>query len=362
MKILDWYIIKKYLGTFFYTTVIFTVVSIVINISERIGWFISNKLTAKQVFLDYYLHFIPWINGLLWPLFALLAVIFFTSRLTRNSEIISMLGAGMNFTRILRPMLIAAFFVAFLLWIGNNYIIPISTKKKVEFESEYIRRSNRKILTSNLHWFINDFEKVYCRYYDNRDSSITTFRLDTYNEDGSLASVFKVKELKFLEEPSKWRAEDYEIRTFISDDQYTVYHSRGVLDTNLLILPSDFVRQSKQMEMMNSSDLKELIATEKSRGLDNTKPYEIELYRRTSDPFTVIILTLIGATLASKKIRGGLGFHLAAGIAIGSIFVVLSKFTITYATNLSLPPILGCWLPNIFFGAISLYLLKLAQR
>ena len=195
-------------------------VSVVINVSEMIGKFISNNLTAKQVLFDYYLHFVPWINGLLWPLFALLAVIFFTSRMARNSEIISMLNAGMDFSRILRPMIISASFVAFVLWFGNNYVIPRSTAKKVDFESEYIKKSNRRILTNNLHWFISENEKVFCRYYNTRDTSIKTFRLERYGEDGSLESVFKVRNLKFIEYPSTWRAEDYETRRFLGDDEF----------------------------------------------------------------------------------------------------------------------------------------------
>lgn len=327
-----------------------------------IGKFISNKLTVREVMMDYYMHFIPWINGLLWPLFALLSVIFFTSRMARSSEIISMLNSGMDFLRILRPMLIAASFIAIVLWIGNNYVIPRSTAKKVDFESQYIKKSNRKILTSNLHWFISDNEKVFCRYYNTRDTTIKTFRLERYDNDGRLASVFKVKDLKFLEAPSKWRAEDYEIRKFSDDGNFVVEYSRGIIDTTLALYPDDFIRHSKQMEMMTTPDLKKLITIEKSRGLNNTRRYEIELYRRTSDPFTVLILTVIGGALASRKIRGGLGFHLAAGIGLGSIFVVLSKFTITFATNLSLPPILGCWVPNIVFGVLSFYLLRRASQ
>ena len=360
MKILDKYIIKKFLGTFFYTVIIFTVVSIVINVSERIGYFIQKDLGAKEVLLDYYLHFIPWINGLLWPLFALVSVIFFTSRMARDSEIISMLNAGMDFKRVLQPMIISAFFIAGLLWVGNNYIIPISTKKKVEFESKYFKRTNQKVLTHNLHWFISEQEKIYCRHYRSKDTTVQTFRLERYDDFGELQAIFKAKSLKFKSSPSTWIAEDYELKEFINDKEFITRKSRSTLDTVIALFPEDFVTHTKQMEMMLTSDLKDLIRTEKDRGLGNTKKYEIELHRRSSDPFSVIILTLIGGCLASRKIRGGLGFHLAAGIGLGAVFVVLSKFTVTFASNLSLPPILGCWLPNILFGVVCYYLYKWA--
>jgi len=185
--------------------------------------------------------------------------------------------------------------------------------------------------------------------------------LEKYDGFGRLLSVFKARNLKFVSEPSLWRAEDYETRVFDGDDNFVVEYSRGSKDTSIALYLDDFITHTKQMEMMLTSGLKDLIATEKSRGLKNTKKYEIELYRRTSDPFSVIILTLIGASLASRKIRGGLGFHLAAGIGLGSLFVVLSKFTVTFATNLSLHPLLGCWMPNILFGIVSYYLFRWAQ-
>ncbi|MEE9372122.1 MAG: LptF/LptG family permease [Saprospiraceae bacterium] len=361
MKILDWYIIKKFLGTFFYTVIIFTIVSVVINVSERIGYFIHKGLTAKQVLIEYYLHFMPWINGLLWPLFALISVIFFVSRMARDSEILSMLNAGMNFKRVLRPMILSASFIAALLWVGNNYVIPISTKKKVEFESEYFRRSNKRVLTNNLHWFISKNEKIFCRHYRTKDTTVQTFRLERYSEFGKLEAVFKARRLKFKSPPSTWEAEDYELRKIVDDKSFVSTHSRGKMDTVIALYPDDFVTHTKQMEMMLTSDLKKLITTEKSRGLGNTKKYEIELYRRSSDPFSVIILTLIGGCLASRKIRGGLGFHLAAGLGLGSVFVVISKFTVTFATNLNMHPVLGCWLPNIFFGVVCYYIYKWAS-
>ena len=361
MKILDWYIIKKFLGTFFYTVVIFTVVSVVINVSERVDYFIRAKLTVNEIVFDYYVHFVPWINGLLWPLFALISVIFLTSRMARDSEIITMLNAGMDFKRVLKPMVISALFISALLWVGNNYVIPLSTKKKVEFESEYFKKSNRRVLTNNLHWFISENEKIFCRHYRTKDSTVQTFRLERYSEFGKLESVFKARSLKFKSAPSTWEAEDYELRKFIGTDNFSSDFSRGKMDTTIALYPDDFVTHTKQMEMMVTSDLKDLIITEKSRGLGNTKKYEIELYRRTSDPFSVIILTLIGGCLASRKIRGGLGFHLAAGIGLGALFVVISKFTVTFATNLNMQPVLGCWLPNIIFGLVCFYLYKWAQ-
>jgi len=201
---------------------------------------------------------------------------------------------------------------------------------------------------------------MYCRHFRSKDTSIQTFRLEKFDDAGKIVQVFKAKSLKFKSAPSTWTADDYEVREMVNDEEFLITASREKLDTTIALYPEDFVTHTKQMHMMGTSDLRDLIRTEKSRGLGNTKRYEIELHRRTSDPFSVIILTLIGGCLASRKIRGGLGIHLATGVGLGAVFVVLSKFTVTFASNLDLPPVLGCWLPNIIFGVVCYFLYRWA--
>lgn len=361
MKILDWYIIKKYLSTFFFTMLLITFIAITIDYFERVDKFINSNLSLKEIALGYYLHFIPWINGLLWPLFALLAVIFFTSRMAKNSEIISILSAKVSYARFIRPYLIGAGILATLLWIGNNYIIPKSNRLKNEFESEYIRASAKTTLNHNIHFWLSSTEKVYIRSYSSSDSSGRTFRLERF-KDNQLVYALKANRIVFIGPPNKWKLEGYEIRTFGEMNENIISKPNEHKDTTFSFVPKDFTRYTKQMEMMNTSDLREFLKYEQDRGLDSGKKYSIELYRRTADPFTIFILTLIGVAVASRKVRGGMGFHIAAGVVIGAVFVILSKFSTTFSTNLSLPPGIGVWIPNMFFSIVAWYLVKTAQK
>lgn len=362
MKKLDRYIIREYLMTFLFAIVMITAIAIVMNLSEYIDRFISNELSFREVAFDYYLYFIPWINGELWPLFAFLSVIFFTSRLARNSEIIAMLSTGMNYRRILRPMMLAGMLIAILHWIGENYVIPHSTFYKTEFESKYIKRSLKTVLANDVQFFISPQDKIYCNYFQKRDSTLKTFRLESFDTLGNLVSMLKARRLTYNAKKEVWTAIDYEIRTFDGMNEVMILGEGKELDTALAINPGDFIRHSKQMEIMTTPSLRTFVERENAMGLDNTKVYEIEAYKRTAAPFTILILTLIGACIGTRKVRGGLGIHLAMGVSLGALFTLISKFTETFANNLSFAPLLGVWMPNIIFGVLSYYLLLKAQK
>lgn len=360
-KKLDAYLIKKYLSSFFFTIILISMVSVVIDLSERIAKLISQPCTLHEIVFDYYLNFIPYINGQLWPLFALIAVIFFTSRIANDSEIIAILSSGVSYYRILVPYLIASSIIAGLFWYGKNYLIPRSTKVKNEFETQYFTKSMKQVLSSNVHFFVNPNEKVYIRYYKEKDSTAHSFRLERI-ENGKLTYLLKASKLKLKELPDKWTTDSYEERYFDGDKEQYVIHKKTKLDTVFGFTPNDFVRHSKQKEMMTSGDLREFINIEKSRGLGAAKKFETELHRRNADPFTIIILTLIGFAVSSRKIRGGVGLNLSIGIILGALFVVIAQFSETFSTNLSMPPALGAWMPNIIFFIIAILLLRKNSR
>lgn len=361
IKKLDRYIIGKYLSAFIFTMVLVSMVSIAINYFENIDKFIVAKIGFGQALTEYYLHFLPWINGLLSPVFALIAVIFFTSRMARNSEIITILASGVSYDRFLRPYLLSGILIAAVLWVANNYVIPNSTRIKNEFETEKIKRNLKDNLTNDIHFFISPNEKAYFRYYNDRDSSAKNFRLEKI-KDGKLIKLLKAEELNFIGRPNKWQMLNIEERYFDGLDEKFVISRNVKIDTVFPFKPEDFTRYTKQMEMMSTTDLRAFIYEEKQRGIGTAKTYLIELYRRTSDPFTIIILTMIGVTVASRKVRGGLGLHLALGVIIGAVFVIISKFSVTFASNLSLSPLLGVWIPNIVFSLVAYFLYKKAQK
>lgn len=361
LKKLDWYIIKKYMATFFFTMIMITMIAVVINFSENVGKFLKEELGMKEIFGDYYLNFIPWINGKLWPLFALISVIFFTSRLAKNSEIIAILSAGVSYKRFLVPFMVAASFIAGLLWFGNNFVIPKSNRVKNDFESKYINKSRNKLRDRTYHAFINPNEKVFINSWIKRDTFGNIFRLEKF-KDGQLHEVIKANIIRFKEAPNVWTLENYKRRVFNGIDESYIEYGEATLDTIIDLKPEDFEINTHEMETMTSDELKSFIVRERARGLGTANPHMVELHRRSADPFTIIILTLIGVALASRKVRGGMGLHLAMGIILGASFVVISQFTVTFSNNLSLSPILGVWIPNILFLAIGLVLISKAQQ
>jgi lipopolysaccharide export system permease protein len=361
LKKIDIYIIKKYLMTFFFAMCLITVIAVAMDFFEKVDKFLAPDVKMKDVILKYFLNFIPWINGLLWPLFALLSVIFFASRMAKDNEIIAALSSGMTYNRLLRPFFIASLFIAGLLWIGNNFIIPNSTRIKNEFEGEYIKRGNKKTLASDIHFWTGPNEKAYFRYYSQSDSSARNFRIEKFDSTG-IIMVLKVDEIRFIDSTSKWRMKGYELHTVNGLDEKLILDKSLERDSTFVFRPEDFVKYAKQMEMMTTTELRDFMREERERGLEGTQKYQVEIYRRTADPFTIIILTMIGACIASRKVRGGTGIHLAVGVILGSIFVILSKFSITFVTNLGMSEGIGVWLPNIIFSFVSYFLYVKAQK
>lgn len=336
-------------------------IAITIDFFEKVDKFMRDNVTTQEIIFDYYLNFIPWINGLLWPLFAMLAVIFFTSRMAKDSEIIAILSSGVSYYRMLLPFMVAASIIAGLLWLGNNYVIPNSTKIKNEFESKYIKKSNKQTLSNDIHFFTNPNEKVYIRYFRLRDSTPQNFRLERF-ADHQLVYLLKARSLKLKERPNLWTLNNYEIHTFDGIKEKLIVGKGEKMDTTLNFAPEDFIRYTKQMEMMTTGDLRKYIAAEQSKGIDTAKKFLVELHRRTADPFTILILTLLGVAVASRKVRGGMGFHLAAGVVLGASFVIISKFSTTFSSNLSLSPAIGVWLPNMVFAVIAFVMIWRTQK
>jgi lipopolysaccharide export system permease protein len=361
LKILDRYIIKKFLATFFFVVLIFSMIAVIIDFSQNVEEFIDEKLGAWQVATEYYLNFIFFINGLLWPLFAMISVIFFTSRMAYNSEIISILNAGVSFWRLIRPYLIGAGLLASAHLLLNHVIIPVSNKTRLDFFHTYIMKESDKGNTRDVHMFVDPHTKVYVRDYFKRDSFARNFRLERLDSN-RLVSFVEADEARWDGKTKKWKLSNYEIHSFDGIKESIVVGGKSKLDTTFLLTPDDFVRYDDTREKIPSYRLSKFIAEEKRRGIGNTKGYEIELYRRTADPMTIIIVTLIGVAVASRKIRGGMGLHLALGIVLGAVFVFVAKFSITFATNEAMPAWLGVWLPNMVFGAVAIWLMSRAQR
>lgn len=361
MKKLDIYIIKKYLGSFFFTVILFTLIALVFDFSDRVQKFIEHQIPASEIINDYYVNFIPWINSILFPIYALIAVIFVTSRLANNSEFIAMLSAGISFRRILLPYIGSALFIVAMHLYGNHVLIPNSNKVLKEFENTYIFTKNVKSKNKNVHLFTSPDTKIYLRYYRQKDTSGVDFRLETFEED-RLVSLLKANTIEWLGPPDRWELEDYEVRTFDGDKE-TLYLGRNeTIDTALGFGPQDFVYYTNQKEMMTTGELNEFIVIQEQKGTGGKRIYEVEKHRRTADPFTVLILTIIGVAVGGRKVRGGMGLHLAMGVVIGAIYIFLSKVSITFTMNHQIAPALGVWIPNIIFALLAIALVRTAQK
>lgn len=340
-------------------------ISLVIDFSEKAEKFVEagKSVSLGYILTHYQLNYIPFINGLLWPLFSLIAVIFFTSRLAYNSEIISILNAGVSFKRLLRPYLLAALSLTVLMLLLNHYIIPLANKPKQEFETRFIKReADRKSTGTNMHFFISPDTKIYLRSYSASDSIGYNFRMEQF-KGNSLTYLLKAQFLEWNKDSmQRWRLRDYEIRTYHDSIETIALFAGKHIDTTLNMMPSDFVTYAKQKDQMTTSQLQAMVNKEKSRGLNPVKYFTNEINRRTADSFTIIILTIIGVAISARKVRGGMGLHLALGISIGAIFVFLSKFSIVFSRNPNIPSLLGIWIPNLVFIYVAYFLTRRAQQ
>lgn len=361
LRIIDKYIIGKYVWSFIFIMMLFSLISVVFDLSERIEKFISKGLGFWEICSKYYFNFIPWINSLLFPLYALITVIFFTSRMAGNTEIIPMFSAGISFQRILKPFLIAGSFFTIIHLLGNHILVPQSNKVLRDFDNKYIKPGNIKTRDRNVHLFVAPNVSAYLRYYQSADSSGIDFQMEKF-EGEKIVQIFKAKTIKWKSEPFVWTLKDYEIRNFEDSSESLLIKYGESIDSLINLKPSDFVYVSNQKEMMTTLELNKFIDREKAKGSGITKVYEVERHRRTADPFTTLILSFIGASIASRKVRGGMGLHLAAGVVIGVIFIFLSKMSLTFATTDILPSVLAIWIPNLVFLAIGAFLFKNAQQ
>jgi lipopolysaccharide export system permease protein len=361
LKTLDRYIILKYLSTFFFTVLIITMIGVIIDFSEKVEKFIEEPITIAEIAGEYYPSFILYLSGLLWPLFCLMAVIFFTSRMAYNSEIISILNAGISFNRLLRPYVVAASFLTAIYLLGAHIVIPWGNQHMFRILHTYISKNEDKAKVRDIHLFIAPNTTAFIGYYSKGDSTARDFRIEEF-EGARLKQVLKADRAEWQKDSLKWRIYDYELRSF-NGIQETFYSRIGQqFDTLLNIGPEDFIDYASQQNMMSTPALLKHIRKQEVRGAGNASKYRLEFHRRNAEPFTIFILTIIGMTIAARKIRGGIGLHLALGIGIGAIYIFFSKFASTFVLGSSFPVWLGAWMPNLIFAGVAVFFFKKAQK
>lgn len=358
MKLLDRYIILKFLGTFFFSMALIILIVVVFDISEKIDDFIGKEAPLKAIIFDYYFNFIPFFLNLFSPLFTFIAVIFFTSQMATRTEIVAILSSGVSYTRLLFPYLLAATVIASLSLYLNNFVIPHATKKQIEFEDIYIRNEFHNH-DRNIHKQIAPGNYIYLERYSTEENTGYKFSIEKFNK-GQLYYKLMSENIKWDSAKSSWTINNYYVRYINGMEEFVTKGDK--IDTTFAFTPEEFGRKDNTVGTMDYYELNDYIASEKFKGSDNIASYEIEKYRRSAFPFATFVLTLIGVSIASRKVRGGIGMHIGLGIAISFTFIMFMQVSTTFAASGLVSPLIAVWIPNILFGFLSWYLLTKAQK
>lgn len=360
MKKIDWYIFKDFIFTFIYCILLFTAISVVVDISEKTDDFAKANLSAGFVAKNYYVGFVPFIVSFLFPLFTFISVIFFTSRLANRSEIIAILASGTSFNRLLKPYILGGILLAALLWVGNRSFVPKANEIRTAFELKYIKSPGQYgNNNTNLYMRIDSFTYCGIRFYDTATKSGSGFFMDRIKGTEVVYNL-RANNISWDAPQKKWKLSGMIERDVNKLGEAVKQDTAKRL--NLNFVPDDLKRDEFVKSRLTTNELRRMVEMEKLRGSEGINDLEVELYRRDATPVTVIILTLIGAILASRKIRGGSGIHLAAGFAIAALFILFDRFSTIFSVKGNLPPVIAAWLPNVIFSILTWYLYRKAPK
>jgi len=356
--IVDRYIIRKFLGTFFFTITLIVAIAIVFDLSEKIDNFLENNAPLKKIIFEYYLNFIPSFAVLFSPLFTFVTVIYFTSRMAYNTEIIAILSSGVSFNRLLVPYFISALALTVFAFSLNNFVIPHANARKLAFEDIYYHGdAPRVVREKHIHRQIEPGIFVYLESYDTHSNVGRRFSIEKFS-DGRLESKMLADEIRWDSLKGKWNVYNYYVRDF-HDDVQTITQGR-MTDTTLSMNPEEFRRRENAVEAMNLGELTSFIKEQKMQGAENIDIYMIEKHRRFSFPFSAFILTLIGVSVSSRKVKGGIGMQLGVGLLISFSYIVFMQFSSQFAINGPLSPFVAVWIPNVVFVFVAFFLYRLA--
>jgi lipopolysaccharide export system permease protein len=357
LKLLDRYILKKFIGTFVFTLLLITVIAVVIDTSEKADDFVKSGLNAWQLVTHYYIGFIPFIMSMIFPLMIFIAVIYFSSKMAGRSEVIAILAGGVRYQRLLRPYLLGSVFFALIFWLASQYWVPRANEIRTNFQAVYVDRNSSytsdPFRTSNFYLRVDPVTFVGFRYYDTVNKSASSFFLQKIR-DNKVYYNLRAETVKW--DPMK---KDWKLYNVIEHKFDGLNESVKKIDTmgvNLNVQPNELRRDDYLKDKLTTPELKQFIRMEEIRGSEGLNTFKVESYHRDATPFSVIIMTLIGAIVGTRKIRGGSGLHLAFGIVTASVFVVMDKFSVTFSTKGDFPPLLAAWLPNILFSFVAIWL------
>lgn len=358
---LDRYLIAQFLGTYFFSIILIISIAIVFDYNENIDKFTTNNAPLKGIVFDYYLNFVPYYSNLFSPLFVFISVIFFTSKLAENSEIIAMMSTGMSFERLMRPYMVSAAIIALMSFLLGAYVIPKGSETRINFENIY-KKKQRPNFAQNVQLQVDTGVIAFIEHFDGETKTGYRFSLDKF-ENKKLVSHLTASTIKYdtlANEQYHWKIGNYTIREMKGMRERIT--SGSTLDSLIMMEPADFLEIRDQQEILTNPELKEYIEKQKRRGLGNIKPFEVEYYKRYATPFASFILTTIGLSLSARKRKGGMGMYLGIGLGLSASYILFQTISATFAINANWPSALAVWMPNIIFTIIAFFLYKKAPR
>lgn len=378
MKLLDKYILKRFLSTFFFVVLILLAVITIIDLTEKMDKFAKAGLKATEI-LGYYLDFIPWIASLLAPITIFIATVYVCSRMAGHTEIIAILSSGVSFRRLLVPFFIGAGLVGIINFVLNGWVIPNSNKSRLEFELMHLK-SKYYFDQRNVHIQVAPDTYLYMQSYNNSNQTGYHFTLEKF-ENNKLVEKLNANRIEWDSVKQKWILKDWSIKKIDNVFEGGAEHPEGVpgfkttrltnsdslvsgqsMDTALVIRPKEFESDYRKYDGMTLNELNDYIKTLRARGSTGVEVYEVEKYTRYTSPFTIFILVFMGVIVSSRKSRGGTGPQITLGFLLSFIFILFFTLFRTFAESGAMPPQISVWIPNIIFGALSMIMYKYVPR
>lgn len=373
LKILDRYILKRFIGTFFFSIALMLSIFIVFDISEKLQDFVASNVPVEDIILQHYLNFIPYYGNLFSPLFTFIAVILFTSKMAYKTEFVAILSSGTSFKRILRPYMIGAGLITILSLVLNHFIIPRSNKVRIGFEDKYINDGYNTEET-NIFKQIAPGTILYLSNFDNHTNSSNQISIEKVSHNKQ-SYMMKAESMKWDSLTGMWNLANVFERQIIYT---TAKDSANPLKNKLIFKevhkffptkkikidfsPKDMARFESKIEVLPYFELKDFIIKEKQKGSSRIEFFEVEMYKRTAFPFATFILTIIGVSISSRKVRGGVGLHIALGLLLSCIYILFMHISVTFATSGLAQPLIAVWIPNAVFSFVAFFLYKKAQQ
>lgn len=357
MKRLDWYIIRKFLGTFFFSIVLILSIAIVFDLTEKMDDFFENQVPLREIILDYYLPFIPYYTNMFSSLFIFISVIFFTSKLAGNSEIIAMMAAGVSYHRLMLPYFVSATFLFLFSFYLGGYVIPPATGKMLNFTDKYIEHFTSEN-ARNVQMEVEPGTILYIESFQKRSN--TGYRTSLEHFDGKTLTSRITADRILYDSLNYWHLENYIRRDFEGMREQMTRGTR--LDTIIPVQPYELFITAEQAQEMTNTELRDYMEKQATRGAGNIQAFETEYHKRWASPIGAFIMTLLGVTMSSKKVRGGMGKNLGIGIVLTAAYILFSTVSTTFSVNGVMSPFMSAWLPNFVFLAIGIVLYIRALR